>query len=59
MADTKQAEILGADLVSGGLLVHFAGDLSVLFHAGSLYGVKDDDGNVAVSSTEDEELEDH
>lgn len=46
----RQIEVLGADRIRGGLLVHFSDGLSVLFHAKVLYDVRNDDGNVPISN---------
>ena len=55
MADSEQIKIVGADMVKGGVLIHFRDGLSVLYHATFLYDVRNDDGNVEVSSMQDED----
>ena len=55
MADSEQIKIVGTDLVKGGVLIYFADGLSVLYHATFLYDVRNDHGNVDVSSMQDED----
>lgn len=51
----EQIRVLGADLVGGGLLIHFSDGLSVLYHSQFLYSVRDDDGNVLIPNEPEQE----
>jgi len=49
MANKKeQMGILAADLVAGGLLIHFTNDTSTLFHSQFLFDVRNEDHNVPI-----------
>jgi hypothetical protein len=44
----EQIGIIAADLVAGGLLIHFTNETSTLFHSQFLFDVRNEDHNVAI-----------
>jgi len=49
MANNKEKMgIIAADLVAGGLLIHFTNETATLFHSQFLFDVRSDDHNVPI-----------
>jgi hypothetical protein len=50
MANKKEPiGIIAADLVAGGLLIHFTNETATLFHSQFLFDVRNEDHNVPIA----------
>lgn len=49
----KAIDVVGADRLSNGLLIHFSNNTSTLFHSQFLYDVRNQDHNVPIVEEDD------
>lgn len=50
-------QVVAADPDKGDLIVHFSNGTSILYHAHFLHEVRDDDGNIALAVTDEDETD--